>query len=138
MLSGSHIETATLGEMPAATVAINPPTLWSSLVIMEQPQYAEYTWEFRKQEVDVTDVITNGPATIVMFSDGTKVVSKAHMGDRPSAAFGLVWCCLRKAMRNRTCDHMEKVVRKVIRKCTAGDMRALGRALVMAADWLEG
>ncbi len=136
MLAGNRIETATLGDITAA-VTINPSTLWSSLVFVDQYQYDEYS-EFRKNKVDVTDVITNGPATIVMFSDGTKVVSKAHMGDKPSAAFGLVWCCLRKAMRNRTCDHMEKVVRKVIRKCTAGDMRALGKALIMAADWLEG
>ena len=106
-------------------------------VLMTAKECARYK-KYIEQMVVVSDVIVNGPATVVKFSDGTKVVSKAHMGDKPSVAFGLVWCCLRKAMRNRTCDHMEKVVRKIVRKCTVSDMRALGKALVMAAERMEG
>ena len=44
----------------------------------------------------IKSVIYNDPATIVIWSDGTKTVSKTHAGDVYSPEVGLVLCVLKK------------------------------------------
>ena len=91
----------------------------------------------RNEPLKVTDVMTNGPATIAFFNDGKKSVAVVHDGDKYNERFGLLACLLRKALRNRRWDHLEKLVRKLSKLKSTKDMRALGEMLVMAADWLE-
>ena len=89
-------------------------------------------------------VICNDPATIVLFDDGTKVVTKVHDGDAYDWVAGIAFCCLRKALRNRNFDRYEKQVRKLVDKVYERDpydmpneLRAIGKALIMMADALE-
>ena len=44
----------------------------------------------------IDKVIYNDPATVVIWSDGTKTVSKTHAGDVYSPEVGLVLCVLKK------------------------------------------
>lgn len=44
----------------------------------------------------IKSVIYNDPATIVIWSDGTKTVSKTHADDKYSPEVGLVLCVLKK------------------------------------------
>lgn len=46
-------------------------------------------------------VIFNGPATIVLWGDGTKTISKAHDGDEFDPVFGMAACTVRKITKNR-------------------------------------
>ena len=46
-------------------------------------------------------VIVNGPATVVMWDDGTKTVSKLRDGDEWDPLFGIIACIVRKLTRNR-------------------------------------
>lgn len=57
------------------------------------------------------DVIHNGPATIVFFDDGTKVVSKCSEEDYQDDGIGTLTCCVRKAMRNRRFDHLDHLIK---------------------------
>lgn len=92
-------------------------------------------------------VICNDPATIVLFDDGTKVVTKAHDGDSYDWVAGIAFCCLRKALRNRNFDRYEKQVRKLVDKVyerdphdmsnMASELRAIAKGLSMTADALE-
>lgn len=91
----------------------------------------------KPKKLEVTDVMTNGPATIAFFNDKGKAVAVTHEGDKHSERFGLLAALLRKAKRNRRWDHLEKLVRKLAKVESTKDMRALGNMLIMAADWLE-
>ena len=91
----------------------------------------------KPRKLEVTVVMTNGPATIAFFNDGKKSVAVVHDGDKYSERFGLLAALLRKAKRNRRWDHLEKLVRKLAKVESTKDMRALGEMLIMAADWLE-
>lgn len=91
----------------------------------------------REKPLKVTDVMTNGPATIAFFNDKGKSVAVTHEGDKYSERFGLLACLLRKALRNRRWDHLEKLVKRLSKVKSTKDMRALGEMLIMAADWLE-
>lgn len=91
----------------------------------------------RKEPLKVTDVMTNGPATIAFFNDKSKSVAVTHEGDKYSERFGLLAALLRKAKRNRRWDHLEKLVKRLAKVKSTKDMRALGNMLIMAADWLE-
>lgn len=92
-------------------------------------------------------VICNNPATIVLFDDGTKVVTKVHDGDSYDWVAGIAFCCLRKALRNRNFDRYEKQVRKLVDKVyerdprdmsnMANELRAIAKGLSMTADALE-
>lgn len=89
-------------------------------------------------------VICNDPATIVLFDDGTKVVTKVHDGDAYDWVAGIAFCCLRKALRNRNFDRYEKQVRKLVDKVyerdphdMASELRAIAKGLSMTADALE-
>lgn len=44
----------------------------------------------------ITKVYYNNPATIVFWSDGTKTVTKCHGSDVYSPETGLTLCCLKK------------------------------------------
>ena len=46
--------------------------------------------------VYIKSVIYNDPATVVIWSDGTKTVSKTHADDKYSPEVGLVLCVLKK------------------------------------------
>lgn len=56
-------------------------------------------------------VIINDPATIVLWDDGTKTVTKAKHGDEYDPLFGIMACALRKVGRNRvSIDSWEPVI----------------------------
>ena len=48
------------------------------------------------EEVYITKVMYEEPATIVFWSDGTKTVTKCHGADIYSPEAGLAMCCLKK------------------------------------------
>ena len=71
-------------------------------VVQELKDY-EFPGGFRFFDCDmvmndyyIEKVIYNDPATIVIWSDGTKTVSKTHAGDVYSPEVGLVLCVLKK------------------------------------------
>lgn len=49
-----------------------------------------------ERNIYITKVFYRNPATIVMWSDGTKTMSKCHGGDIYSPETGLVMCVLKK------------------------------------------
>lgn len=51
--------------------------------------------------VQAKKVILNDPATVAIWDDGTKTVSKAGGGDEYDPLFGIMACALRKVGRNR-------------------------------------
>ena len=50
---------------------------------------------------DAERVIFNAPATVVLWKDGTKTVSKVRGGDEYDPLFGLLACIVRKLTRNK-------------------------------------
>ena len=52
----------------------------------------------------VSEVIINGPATIVKWEDGKKTVTKCRGGDEFDPLFGIIACILRKLTNN--CGHL--------------------------------
>lgn len=83
--------------------------------------------------------IMNDPATILFFSDGQKVVSKAHGGDTYDPLFGIMACALRKTSNNRErIDNWEVVI--AFLSCFLADAkecRAIANMLNTTADTLE-
>ena len=78
----------------------------------------------------IDKVIYNNPATIVIWSDGTKTVSKTHAGDEYSPEVGLVLCVLKKLSGNtKVHDLIEAWIpvgdENVV---TVSDVRKRGRA----------
>lgn len=63
--------------------------------------------------LDIKDVIFNDPATIVLWSDGTKTVVKCQEGDEYSREVGLALCIAKKALGNK--GNFNNVFRKWIR-----------------------
>jgi hypothetical protein len=53
-----------------------------------------------KREFNIKDVIFNDPATIVMWSDGSKTVVKCQPGDTYSEELGLAMCIAKKYYGN--------------------------------------
>lgn len=49
----------------------------------------------------VESVILSGPATVVLWDDGTKTVTKLREGDEWDPLFGILACIVRKLTRNR-------------------------------------
>jgi len=82
-------------------------------------------------------VIQNGPATVVFFDDETKQVTKCSDGDGFNWQFGIMWCALRKYIRNRQMRHLEKAVKRLAKIEDPREMRAIGEMLVAVADWME-
>ena len=88
---------------------------------------------------DVKKVIHNGPATVVMFADGSKYVSRCREGDKQSDGVGTLTCILRKTMHNKRVDVFEKAIKAIAKLFTsAGDLHALAKALEVYAKYLEG
>ena len=63
--------------------------------------------------LDIKDVIFNNPATIVLWSDGTKSVVKCQERDEYSREVGLALCIAKKALGNK--GNFNNVFRKWIR-----------------------
>lgn len=79
-------------------------------------------------------VILNDPATVVIWEDGTKTVTKAKDGDEYDDKVGLLLCAVRKASNNRIrVEDMEDAIRAVS-KLDERQMRALSVALEVTAD----
>lgn len=88
--------------------------------------------------MDVKKVIHNGPATVVMFADGSKYVSRCREGDKQSDGVGTLTCILRKTMHNKRVDVFEKAIKAIAKLFTsAGDLHALAKALDTYAKYLE-
>ena len=60
-------------------------------------------------------IIFNGPATVTLWADGSKTVSKARGGDEYDPLFGLVACIIRKLTHNRghAVDDLEEIIREL-------------------------
>ena len=87
-----------------------------------------------------SEVIANGPATIVLWKDKTKTVTKCHDGDKYNGIFGILACAVRKLTKNKGkgVDHCEDVLRDIARySLTIEDYRVLSDALAIVADALE-
>lgn len=67
--------------------------------------------------------IFNGPATIALWADSTKTVSKARGGDEYDPLFGLLACILRKLTRNRghAVDEFEGMLREIAGNISSPD-----------------
>lgn len=87
-----------------------------------------------------SEVIANGPATIVLWKDKTKTVTKCHDGDKYNGIFGILACAVRKLTKNKGkgVDHCEDVLRDIARySLCIEDYRVLSDALAIVADALE-
>lgn len=84
-------------------------------------------------------VIFSGCATIVLWSDGSKVVTKAKHGDEYDPLFGIMACVLRKVGRNRvTIDSWEPVIGFLADYLAdAKECRVIADMLNATADALE-
>lgn len=129
------------GTKPVITMTIDKPATFAALVVsalrgVDIVSYAGMT--FITSRPSIKKVITNGPAVIALFDDGTKQVAKAHDCDAFDPRFGTLWCALRKAARNRAIVHLEKAVRKVAQQAKGpDDYEALGNALLMVAQHMK-
>ena len=52
-------------------------------------------------DIEITKVIFNDPATIVIWSDGSKTVVKCQPGDTYSKELGLAMCISKKFLGNK-------------------------------------
>lgn len=104
---------------------------------------ALFAWAGRRGLVDAKPapekVILNGIATIVLFNDRSKVVSKAHGGDTFDPVFGIMACALRKSSNNRErIDTWEPVISFLANFLGgANDCRIIADMLNVTADALE-
>lgn len=86
-----------------------------------------------------TKVIFNDPATIVLWSDGSKTVTKRKDGDEFNPLFGVMACAMRKLGRNRVrIDAWEGVLAFLADSVAdADECRMLADTLNATADALE-
>lgn len=56
---------------------------------------------YRLPSTDIKEVIFNDPATVVIWSDGTKTVVKCQPGDEYSRETGLAMCIAKKYLGNK-------------------------------------
>ena len=106
--------------------------------------YMRIPWYRKEPEVEKrpapSEIIANGPATIVLWTDKTKTVTKCHDGDKFNGIFGILACAVRKLTKNKGkgVDHCEDVLRDIARySFTIEDYRVLSDALAIVADALE-
>jgi len=99
---------------------------------------AEYAGAERRQPRP-RQVIRSGPATVVIFEDGTKAVTRCADGDEYDMQLGVLLCALRRSGRNRLrLDDWEPVLSEVSGALFGpDDMRDLARALELAADIMD-
>lgn len=85
-------------------------------------------------------VILNDPATIVMWSDGKKTVSKARGGDEYDPLFGLMACVVRRLTHNRahSVDEYEDIIKSCVENHrTVDELRCLAKYLREYADIVD-
>ena len=87
-------------------------------------------------------VIRNGPATVLMYDDGTKAVSKLHDGDKDRPITGVLNAALRRRVENHgkvsRYWKVAKAIGKMSPAITPTELRDLSAALLDVADVLEG
>ena len=107
---------------------------------------ALYAWGKAAGYIDDSDdpkptkVIINDPATVVFFSDDSKVVTKAKDGDEYDPLFGIMACALRKVGKNRVrIDAWEPVINFLSSYLLADakECRVIADMLNTTADALE-
>lgn len=106
---------------------------------------ALYAWGKAAGYIDDSDdpkptkVIINDPATVVFFSDDSKVVAKAKDGDEYDPLFGIMACALRKVGKNRVrIDAWEPVIDFLSSYLAdAKECRVIADMLNTTADALE-
>lgn len=59
-----------------------------------------YVMRITAKPFGVEKVVYNDPATVVMWSDGTKTVVKCHEGDVYDEETGFLLCCAKKLFGN--------------------------------------
>lgn len=87
-------------------------------------------------------VIRSGPATVLMYDDGTKAVSKLHDGDKDRPITGVINAALRRRVENHgkvsRYWKVAKAIGKMSPAITPTELRDLSAALLDVADVLEG
>jgi len=80
------------------TVTISPVTVSYGDVCAAYPKKKKYSGNFPSYLTSayIKEVIYNNPATIILWSDGTKTVSKCHSSDTYSKETGLMLCVIKK------------------------------------------
>ena len=63
--------------------------------------------EVKVKEGRIKDVVFNGPATIVFWTDGTKTVVKCRKGDKFDPEKGIAMACAKKLLGNEDGYHKE-------------------------------
>jgi len=66
-----------------------------------EPLYGGAYYNNNGDLVFIKKVIRNGPACIVLWSDGDKTISTCEQGDDYNAEMGLIICVLKKIMGNK-------------------------------------
>lgn len=99
--------------------------------------FGTITFDCVEADPRIEDVIHNGPATVVKWSDGRKTVVKCHKEDEYNERVGLLACAFRRAMRNRSTSPYELVTYYVAKWFDTRAMRAFAKALVAMADWMD-
>ena len=93
--------------IPRDVIQVSVPryNLWSFLKFLNSTNF----------RIDIKKVIFNGPATIILWDDGTKTVVKCKEGDPYSKEAGFALCLLKKLAGNdfhkvlrNACDEKEK------------------------------
>lgn len=81
-------------------------------------------------------VIFNDPATVILWSDGTKTVSKCHADDEYDPLFGIMACVVRKLGLNRVkVDAWEWVIEFLANNLAdADECRFMSDVLATVAD----
>ena len=64
------------------------------------------------ETVYIKEVIYSKPATIVLWSDGTKTISKCIRGDKYSEETGLIYCIIKKLSNNSIDDLFDEWIPK--------------------------
>lgn len=92
-----------------------------------------------EKEVRPEKVIFNDPATIVLWSDGTKTVTKCGKGDEYDPLFGVMACVVRKIGRNRvSVDAWEWVIQFLADNlANSTECRLVSDMLAVAADAID-
>ena len=67
--------------------------------------------QFRGVRVTPKKVIFNNPATIVLWSDGTKTVVKRQKGDRYNKETGLAMCYVKKFCGDNTSRGLNDILK---------------------------
>ena len=92
-----HFESR-LGEVSEITLEVVPGVFDMSNRVNK---FARFAYGFDLAAPSIKDVIFNDPATIVIWSDGSKTVVKCQPGDTYSKETGLALCIAKKHLGNK-------------------------------------